>query len=118
MGFFSSPASPVNPVAAAAAPPGSGAPVSAAFPDKSKRRVCWSARDGYLACLDRSYGIDAPSVDANSLCLRELAEFQKACPSSWVKHFINKREAEIRDRKLGLRPARQAAAAPAATSQA
>ncbi|ORZ33372.1 cytochrome oxidase c subunit VIb-domain-containing protein [Catenaria anguillulae PL171] len=113
MGWFSSsssaaPASTTDPAPAAApsAPPTAN---STSFPDRSKRKICWDARDAYLTCLDRSYGVDAPSVDPNSACVRELAEFQKVCPTSWVKHFINKREGDIRDRKLGLKPPKPAA---------
>ncbi|KAI9218955.1 hypothetical protein BC828DRAFT_407125 [Blastocladiella britannica] len=75
-----------------------------AFPDRSRRQVCWAARDRFFACIDRAYSPDAPTADPDNKCALPMAEFVSACPPSWAKHFASKREAYIRERKLGLRP--------------
>ncbi|KAL7752586.1 hypothetical protein RI367_002120 [Sorochytrium milnesiophthora] len=57
---------------------------TAPFLVKSQRHLCWAARDQYLDCINKAYGVDAPSADPQSKCTRLLAEFEKACPKSWV----------------------------------
>lgn len=63
------------------------------------------ARDGFFKCLDQQYsaGLNEEQVDfepginneyknvqAIKKCSAEKKVFDKACPSSWVGHFIRK----------------------------
>lgn len=54
---------------------------------KSKRQVCWAARDEMIQCLrknpDASYENCPP-------CEAIKKKFHEDCPESWVKHFVKK----------------------------
>ncbi|XP_035217159.1 cytochrome c oxidase assembly factor 6 homolog [Stegodyphus dumicola] len=58
---------------------------SMSFPDKEKRKKCWSSRDAYWDCLDQNN-------DNQSKCENEKRSFEDDCPNLWVQHFIRKRE--------------------------
>ncbi|KZF21765.1 hypothetical protein L228DRAFT_248501 [Xylona heveae TC161] len=96
MGLFSS------------APPAPAAPKPSAdgafeAPNRTERRHCWEARDGYFACLDRNNIIDSirNSETANSKCGKEDQEFERNCATSWVQYFKKRRVMEYnRDQTL------------------
>ncbi|KAJ1505722.1 hypothetical protein HMI54_015665 [Coelomomyces lativittatus] len=72
------------------------------FPDKQRREKCKHAREEYMKCLDHHYGVDAPSLDPENRCTPLFTLFESECPKIWVTHFLQKRETEIRNRKLGF----------------
>lgn len=47
------------------------------FPDKEKRKKCWSSRDAYWECLDQN-------EDNESKCLAQKKCFENDCPNLWV----------------------------------
>lgn len=56
------------------------------FPDKSKRTVCWEARDHYWECLDKNapeYNINNSSEKLPKECQQLRKLFEKNCPSTW-----------------------------------
>lgn len=52
------------------------------FPDKEKRKKCWSARDLYWDCLDQNN-------DNESKCLQQKKCFESDCPNLWVTFIFN-----------------------------
>ena len=46
-------------------------------PNRSARKACWDARDGFFECMTRT-GEDA------SACKKQRALFEKDCAASWV----------------------------------
>jgi len=72
-------------------------------PDRSARAVCWEGRDNFFKCLDRNGIVDSVKEDekARQACAPELAQFEKACASSWVTYFKKRRVMEFqRDQTL------------------
>lgn len=55
-------------------------------PDRTERKRCWEARDGYFACLDRAGVLDAIKDDAAAAkaCRAEGAQFERDCAAEWV----------------------------------
>ncbi|KAG7199285.1 hypothetical protein KM043_018144 [Ampulex compressa] len=53
------------------------------FPSKEDRTKCWGRRDEYWKCLD-----DGKS---ETDCKEFRKQYEKFCPSQWVKHFDRKR---------------------------
>lgn len=60
-----------------------GAPIA---PDRTKRTICWDARDDYFRCLDRHGIVDALAEGdkAKSVCAREGKRLDGDCAKSWV----------------------------------
>ncbi|XP_011497116.1 PREDICTED: cytochrome c oxidase assembly factor 6 homolog [Ceratosolen solmsi marchali] len=54
------------------------------FPNKQDRLTCWNHRDIYWKCLDEKKSDD--------LCKYCRKDYEKFCPSQWVKHFDRKRD--------------------------
>ncbi|KAL6439384.1 hypothetical protein ACFW04_003911 [Cataglyphis niger] len=54
------------------------------FPNKEDRLNCWSRRDEYWQCLDES--------KSQVECIELRKQYEKFCPSQWVKHFDRKRD--------------------------
>ncbi|EFN80007.1 Uncharacterized protein C1orf31-like protein [Harpegnathos saltator] len=54
------------------------------FLSKSDREKCWSRRDDYWKCLDEN--------KSSEECLEFRKQYEKFCPSQWVKHFDRKRD--------------------------
>lgn len=85
MGFFSSEDKVVDP------------------PNKTKRKICWDARDKFFDCLVKN-NIDN-SLDPNKKdevetnCGAERVVFQDSCVASWYKYFQEKRYNDIRRQK-------------------
>ncbi|CAN8105141.1 unnamed protein product [Discula destructiva] len=67
-------------------------------PDRTERRRCWEARDGYFACLDNNNILDALSKDgepaAARACSPESAVFERDCAREWVAYFKKWRVAD------------------------
>lgn len=55
-------------------------------PDRTERKRCWEARDGYFACLDRNNILDPlrHEKQANAACSVESTAFEKDCATEWV----------------------------------
>jgi len=82
-------------------------------PNRSARTVCWEARDGFFACLERNNIIDSikESDAAAKACRTESAVFERDCASSWVTYFkqrrvmeYNKKQTLERLKSEGARP--------------
>ncbi|KAL4748083.1 hypothetical protein BDW72DRAFT_181274 [Aspergillus terricola var. indicus] len=72
-------------------------------PDRTSRQRCWIGRDQFFACLDDNDIIDSIKGDkeARKKCAKEIAEFEAACSSTWVKYFKEKRVMEYnRDKTI------------------
>lgn len=54
------------------------------FPNKEDRLNCWSRRDEYWQCLDEG--------KSQAECIEFRKQYEKFCPSQWVKHFDRKRD--------------------------
>ncbi|KAK0163046.1 hypothetical protein PV327_006757 [Microctonus hyperodae] len=54
------------------------------FPNKEDRQACWGCRDEYWQCLDQG--------KSENECESLRKQYEKFCPSQWVKHFDRKRE--------------------------
>ncbi|KYM98337.1 Uncharacterized protein C1orf31 [Cyphomyrmex costatus] len=54
------------------------------FPNKEDRTKCWSCRDEYWQCLDEG--------KSQTECIEFRKQYEKFCPSQWVKHFDRKRD--------------------------
>lgn len=65
-------------------------------PDRTERKRCWEARDGYFACLDRAGVLDAIKDDAAAAkaCRAEGAQFERDCAAEWVTYFKKWRVAD------------------------
>mmetsp|Transcript_31677 Transcript_31677/g.79568 ORF Transcript_31677/g.79568 Transcript_31677/m.79568 type:complete len:87 (-) Transcript_31677:1024-1284(-) len=75
-----------------------------------ERNKCYTARDAYYSCLDEA----GPKRAVKSA----LKEYKRACPGSWVKHFDDKRETELRVKIVLETRAAEATAAKAAAAAA
>lgn len=53
---------------------------SAEPPTAEFRRVCWKARDNFLACAKLYPGQE----DKRKNCSKLLESFESSCPKSWV----------------------------------
>lgn len=83
MGFFPNPfSSSNNPEQQRAEQVRSGARA----PDRTERKRCWEARDGYFACLDRNNILDALKDEkrAAAACKDEAVVFERDCAKEWV----------------------------------
>lgn len=60
----------------------------AVAPDRSERKRCWEARDGYFRCLDRHDVIDSVTGEGKTVADRECAAegkvFEQDCATAWV----------------------------------
>lgn len=66
---------------------------------KEARKSCHSARDAFYACV-REQGVEfAPGTKPPARCTSLRQQFEGACPASWVKHFDDLQEANIRRAK-------------------
>lgn len=54
------------------------------FVNKKDRLTCWSFRDEYWKCLDEG--------KSDEECKEFRKQYEKFCPSQWVKHFDRKRD--------------------------
>lgn len=61
-------------------------------PDRTERKKCWEARDGYFGCLDRHGILDALKDDkaAAKACGGEHTVFERDCAREWVSPHHNK----------------------------
>mmetsp|Transcript_27250 Transcript_27250/g.76104 ORF Transcript_27250/g.76104 Transcript_27250/m.76104 type:complete len:81 (+) Transcript_27250:53-295(+) len=54
------------------------------------RQACWDARDTYWQCIDH------PTMeDKESKCAELKRYYYEKCPKSWVKHFEQRKQAEV-----------------------
>jgi len=53
---------------------------SGAAPNAESRKICWNARDKFLACCELYQTED----EQNKKCLVEKKEFENSCPKVWV----------------------------------
>lgn len=55
-------------------------------PDRTERKKCWEARDGYFACLDKNGILDAikDEKSAAKACGGENVVFERDCAREWV----------------------------------
>lgn len=72
-------------------------------PNKTKRKICWDARDRFFECLVKN-NIDnsldpkqKSNVETN--CGKERAQFENDCVASWYKYFQEKRYNDIKRQK-------------------
>jgi cytochrome c oxidase assembly factor 6 len=93
MGLFSSSKTPSQPTAT----------TDGAFeaPDRSRRAVCWEARDAFFACLDAHNIIDSVSRPedreaAEKVCGGQERDLRRDCAESWVTYFKKRRIVEHR----------------------
>ena len=49
-------------------------------PSAEQRRICWSARDQFLACA-RQYSSEE---ETEKNCQKQRALFEASCPKTWV----------------------------------
>lgn len=58
-------------------------------PDRTERKKCWEARDGYFACLDKNGILDALKDEkaAAKACGGENVVFERDCAREWVSCF-------------------------------
>ncbi|ODV70919.1 Coa6p CYBJADRAFT_169871 [Cyberlindnera jadinii NRRL Y-1542] len=63
-------------------------------PNRSKRQVCWDARDEYLNCLEKNNVLnpfeDKYSSVIKKECAQQEKEFESKCVKSWVHYFKEK----------------------------
>lgn len=61
----------------------------AVVPDRSERKRCWEARDGYYGCLDKHDIIDSTKgsgkAKADKECAGEGKKFEEDCAAAWVR---------------------------------
>ncbi|KAL2868362.1 cytochrome c oxidase subunit 6B family protein [Aspergillus lucknowensis] len=72
-------------------------------PNRTSRQRCWEARDHFFFCLDNNDIIDSVKgdKDARKKCGKEIAEFESACSTAWLKYFKEKRVMEYnRDKTI------------------
>ncbi|KAI4860010.1 cytochrome oxidase c subunit VIb-domain-containing protein [Hypoxylon rubiginosum] len=71
-------------------------------PDRTERKQCWDARDGFYRCLDKNNVVDSLSADgkkiADKQCATEHKAFEDNCASAWVTYFKRYRVAEHKKR--------------------
>ncbi|KAJ4387683.1 hypothetical protein N0V93_008281 [Gnomoniopsis smithogilvyi] len=65
-------------------------------PDRTERKKCWEARDGYFACLDKNGILDAIKDEkvAAKACGGENVVFERDCAREWVTYFKKWRVAD------------------------
>lgn len=58
-------------------------------PDRTERAMCWEARDGYYACLDKQQIVDpiTNAKQATDACGSQEKDFEKNCAQSWVRRL-------------------------------
>jgi cytochrome c oxidase assembly factor 6 len=60
----------------------------AVAPDRSERKRCWEARDGFYQCLDKHNVIDATRGEGKAIATKECAnenkKFEQDCAAAWV----------------------------------
>lgn len=60
----------------------------AAVPDRSERKRCWEARDGFYKCLDQHNVIDSTKGEGKAIadkqCAKENKQFEEDCAAAWV----------------------------------
>ncbi|RCI13274.1 hypothetical protein L249_0115 [Ophiocordyceps polyrhachis-furcata BCC 54312] len=66
-------------------------------PTRAERAQCWSSRDAYFACLDRSNILDPDSNPR--ACPGESRALERDCARAWVEYFKKWRVAEARKRE-------------------
>ncbi|KAK6216444.1 hypothetical protein LQW54_003449 [Pestalotiopsis sp. IQ-011] len=75
----------------------------AVVPDRSERKRCWEARDGYYGCLDKHDIIDSTKgsgkAKADKECAGEGKKFEEDCAAAWVKYFKQFRVADYQKKK-------------------
>ncbi|KAI1841327.1 hypothetical protein JX265_007912 [Neoarthrinium moseri] len=75
----------------------------AVAPDRSERKRCWEARDGFYRCLDKHSVIDSLKGEGKAIadkqCAKENAQFEQDCATAWVKYFKQFRIAEYQKKK-------------------
>ena len=67
---------------------------------KEERARCHAARDNFFHCVEVGEvggGNSANDLDTPDRCNRLKAEFERACPSSWVHHFALQRHVRRTD---------------------
>lgn len=64
----------------------------AVVPDRSERKRCWEARDGFYSCLDKHDVIDSTKgtgkATADKECATEGKKFEEDCAAAWVRTNI------------------------------
>ncbi|KAJ1325842.1 cytochrome c oxidase assembly factor 6 [Microdochium nivale] len=92
----------------------------AVAPDRSERKRCWEARDGYFRCLDRHDVIDSVTGEGKTVADRECAAegkvFEQDCATAWVTYFKRFRVAEYQKKKTLERLQKEGAASMGADS--
>lgn len=60
----------------------------AVVPDRSERKRCWEARDGFYACLDKNNVIDSTKGNGKTIAEKECGSqnklFEEDCAAAWV----------------------------------
>lgn len=82
----------------------SGSQTPKIAPNRSKREVCWDARDKYLDCLEVNK-IDNPLEDKykdvlKKNCSKQEQEFEANCVKSWVHYFKEKYVVDLKKERF------------------
>ncbi|GLC36517.1 hypothetical protein PLESTB_000157000 [Pleodorina starrii] len=66
---------------------------------RTARKACHAARDAFYSCV-REQGADfVPGAPIPAKCKQLRQQFEGACPGSWLKHFDELQEANVRRAK-------------------
>lgn len=61
-------------------------------PDRTERKQCWDARDGFYRCLDKNNVVDSLTGEgkkiADKQCATEHKAFEENCASAWVSSLF------------------------------
>lgn len=72
-------------------------------PNKTKRKICWDARDKFFDCLVQNKidnSLDPKEkLNVESNCGSQRAQFENDCVALWYKYFQEKRYNDIRRQK-------------------
>ncbi|KAI1768509.1 cytochrome oxidase c subunit VIb-domain-containing protein [Hypoxylon sp. FL1150] len=76
-------------------------------PDRTERKRCWDARDGFYRCLDKNDVVDSLNGDGKKIadkeCATEHKAFEENCATAWVTYFKRYRVAEHKKKETYAR---------------
>ncbi|GAA5881899.1 hypothetical protein JCM16303_003457 [Sporobolomyces ruberrimus] len=76
-------------------------------PSRSERTACWTSRDQYFGCLDKS-NVAVPGQEGDK-CKKEDGEYRDKCAASWVDYFNKRRVLQMRQDMMERRATEQQA---------
>ncbi|CAJ2509117.1 Uu.00g141430.m01.CDS01 [Anthostomella pinea] len=73
-------------------------------PDRTERKQCWEARDGFYRCLDKHDVTDSLNGEgkktADKHCAAENQAFEQNCATAWVTYFKKYRVADLQKKQM------------------